>query len=76
MSREELTTCFYVDLLGTARPREFDLSPEAVGLPPVDLSGLEAHFMDEEIVTSQFFFKNKFSSCIHGICISRSFPKF
>jgi hypothetical protein len=49
MSREELATCFYVDLLGTAQPREFDLSLEAVRLPLVDLSGLEAHFTDEEI---------------------------
>jgi hypothetical protein len=37
-----------VGLLGTARPRDFDLSLEAAGLQPVDLAGLEAQFTVEE----------------------------
>jgi mannosylglycoprotein endo-beta-mannosidase len=44
-----LATQFYVDLLGTAQPREFDLSLASVGLPPVDLAGLEAHFSADEV---------------------------
>jgi hypothetical protein len=48
-SKEALATDFYVSLLGTARPRDFDLSLHAVGLQPVDLAGLEARFTMEEI---------------------------
>jgi hypothetical protein len=48
-NKEALATDFYVSLLGTARPRDFDLSLHAVGLQPVDLAGLEARFTMEEI---------------------------
>ncbi|KAM0834255.1 hypothetical protein ACQ4PT_063760 [Festuca glaucescens] len=44
-----LATEYYVDLLGTARPRDFDLSLEALGLQPVGLAGLEARFTEEEV---------------------------
>jgi hypothetical protein len=44
-TKEALTTGFYVNLLGMARPRECDLDLAAVGLQPIDFSGLEARFM-------------------------------
>jgi hypothetical protein len=47
--KEEIATDFYLQLLGTPRPREFDLDLDAVGMQPVDLAGLEAHFSDEEV---------------------------
>jgi hypothetical protein len=47
-SKEDIATEFYVGLLGTARPRDFDLSLEAAGLQPVGLAGLEAQFTMEE----------------------------
>jgi hypothetical protein len=47
-AREELATNYFVDLLGTAQPMEFDLSLEAMGLPQVDLAGLEAQVSEEE----------------------------
>ncbi|XP_071677149.1 uncharacterized protein [Lolium perenne] len=44
-----MATDYYVDLLGTTRPREFDLSLQALGLPRVDLAHLEARFTEEEV---------------------------
>jgi hypothetical protein len=48
-TKEALATDFYVRLLGTARPRACDIDLSAVGLQPVDLSGLEAQFTKEEV---------------------------
>jgi hypothetical protein len=48
-AKEALATDFYVDLLGTARPRECDLDLAAVGLQPIDLSVPEARFTEEEV---------------------------
>jgi hypothetical protein len=45
----ELATDFYLGLLGSAQPREFDLSLGVIGLLPLDLSGLEARFSEEEV---------------------------
>jgi hypothetical protein len=36
-------------LLGSAQPREFDLSLQALGLQPIDLTGLEVQFTEEEV---------------------------
>jgi hypothetical protein len=49
VDKEEIATDFYLQLLGRPRPREFDLDLDAVGMQPVDLAGLEAHFSDEEV---------------------------
>ncbi|KAM0883422.1 hypothetical protein ACQ4PT_031650 [Festuca glaucescens] len=43
-----LATDYYLGLLGTPQPREHDISLEAVGLLPVDLSALEDRFTEEE----------------------------
>jgi hypothetical protein len=45
---EELAIDYFVDLLGTTQAREFDLSLEAIGLPQVDLAGLEGQISEEE----------------------------
>ncbi|KAM0876893.1 hypothetical protein ACQ4PT_035885 [Festuca glaucescens] len=47
--KEALATSFFVDLLGQPQPREHDMSLDAIGLPEVDLTGLDAHFSEEEI---------------------------
>ncbi|KAM0911565.1 hypothetical protein ACQ4PT_013380 [Festuca glaucescens] len=44
-----MATAFYVELLGRPQPRDHDLSLEAIGMPVVDLSGLEAQFTEEEV---------------------------
>jgi mannosylglycoprotein endo-beta-mannosidase len=46
--KEELAARFFMSLLGTAHPREHDVSLEALGLQPVDLAGLEAQISAEE----------------------------
>ncbi|KAM0919709.1 hypothetical protein ACQ4PT_008013 [Festuca glaucescens] len=43
-----LATDHFMSLFGTAQPRDFDLSLEALALPPIDLSGLEAQFSEAE----------------------------
>jgi hypothetical protein len=48
-AKEALATEFYVALLGTPRPRDFDLDLGAMGLQPIDLSGLEVQFSEEEV---------------------------
>jgi hypothetical protein len=48
-AKEALATDFYVRSLGTARPRACDIDLSAVGLQPIDLSGLEAQFTEEEV---------------------------
>jgi hypothetical protein len=48
-AKEALATEFYVALLGTPRPQDFDLDLGAMGLHPVDLSGLEVQFPEEEV---------------------------
>jgi hypothetical protein len=45
----DLATSFYLDLLGTAQPREADVSLWALGLEPVDLADLEAPFSEQEV---------------------------
>jgi hypothetical protein len=45
----QLATDFFMGLLGSPQPREFDLSLGVLGLPPLDLSGLEARFSEEEV---------------------------
>ncbi|KAM0859252.1 hypothetical protein ACQ4PT_047323 [Festuca glaucescens] len=44
-----LATDYFMGLLGAAQPREFGLSFEALGLQPLDLSGLEAQFTEGEV---------------------------
>ncbi|KAM0921778.1 hypothetical protein ACQ4PT_006701 [Festuca glaucescens] len=44
-----LATDYFMGLLGVAQPREFGLSFEALGLQPLDLSGLEAQFTEGEV---------------------------
>ncbi|KAM0881175.1 hypothetical protein ACQ4PT_033121 [Festuca glaucescens] len=47
--KEGLVTAFFVELLGRAQPRSHDLSLDAIGLPTVDLSELEAQFTEDEV---------------------------
>ncbi|KAM0827167.1 hypothetical protein ACQ4PT_068367 [Festuca glaucescens] len=44
-----LATDYFMGLLGAAQPWEFGLSFEALGLQPLDLSGLEAQFTEGEV---------------------------
>ncbi|KAM0831366.1 hypothetical protein ACQ4PT_065600 [Festuca glaucescens] len=44
-----LATDFFMGLLCSAQPREFDLSLGALGLQPLDLAGMEAQFSEEEV---------------------------
>ncbi|KAM0928198.1 hypothetical protein ACQ4PT_002333 [Festuca glaucescens] len=46
--KEALAAEFFADLLGRPRPRDHDLSMEALGLAAVDLAGLDAPFSEEE----------------------------
>ncbi|KAM0835448.1 hypothetical protein ACQ4PT_062915 [Festuca glaucescens] len=46
---EEVAKDFFTDLLGTTRARDHDLDLSSLGLPHVDLAGLEAHFGEEEV---------------------------
>jgi hypothetical protein len=46
---EELATDFYVNLLGKAQPRHHDISLCFLGLPTVDLAGLDAQFGNDEV---------------------------
>jgi hypothetical protein len=46
---EELATDFYVGLIGTPQPREFDLNLGRIGLSLVDLRELEAQFSVDEV---------------------------
>ncbi|KAM0901733.1 hypothetical protein ACQ4PT_019787 [Festuca glaucescens] len=52
VDKEELATSFFTDLLGRAVARDHDISLAAVGLPAVDLSGLEVAFSVEEAWTA------------------------
>ncbi|KAM0913734.1 hypothetical protein ACQ4PT_011963 [Festuca glaucescens] len=47
--KEALATAFYVDLLGRPQPREHELALGAIGLPVVDLGGLEEKNSEAEI---------------------------
>ncbi|KAM0928813.1 hypothetical protein ACQ4PT_002002 [Festuca glaucescens] len=44
-----LATDHFLGLFGTAQPRGYDLSLEALALPPIDVSGLEAQFSEAEV---------------------------
>jgi hypothetical protein len=44
-----IATDYFMGLLGSAQPREFDLSVQALGLQPIDLAGLEVQFTEEEV---------------------------
>ncbi|KAM0857005.1 hypothetical protein ACQ4PT_048756 [Festuca glaucescens] len=46
---EEVATDFFVNLIGTAQSRQHDIALSSLGLPLVDLSGLEAQFTEEEV---------------------------
>ncbi|KAM0881027.1 hypothetical protein ACQ4PT_033198 [Festuca glaucescens] len=48
VEKEQLATSYFLQLLGTAQPRDHDLDLGALGLPAVDLSALDAHFSEEE----------------------------
>ncbi|KAM0877188.1 hypothetical protein ACQ4PT_035681 [Festuca glaucescens] len=48
----ELATDFFMGLLGSAQPRDFDLSLGALGLQPLDLSGLEAQFSEVDVMAA------------------------
>ncbi|KAM0913367.1 hypothetical protein ACQ4PT_012221 [Festuca glaucescens] len=45
----ELATGYFMGLMGSAQPREADISLAAVGLGPIDLYALEAQFMESEV---------------------------
>ncbi|KAM0824886.1 hypothetical protein ACQ4PT_069905 [Festuca glaucescens] len=45
----ELATDYFMRLLGTAQPRDFGVSLQALGLQPLDLSALEGQFSEAEI---------------------------
>ncbi|KAM0899738.1 hypothetical protein ACQ4PT_021089 [Festuca glaucescens] len=45
----ELATGYFMGLMGSAQPREADISLAAVGLGPIDLSALEAQFTESEV---------------------------
>ncbi|KAM0828305.1 hypothetical protein ACQ4PT_067636 [Festuca glaucescens] len=47
-----LATDFFLGLLGSAQPREFDLSLGALGMAPVDLSELETPFSEAEVLAA------------------------
>ncbi|KAM0837274.1 hypothetical protein ACQ4PT_061777 [Festuca glaucescens] len=46
---EDTATDFYVNLLGLAVPRVHDLNLAELGLPQVDLFGLDSHFRVDEV---------------------------
>jgi hypothetical protein len=48
----DLATRYFLNLLGSAQPRGCDVSLAAVGLLPVDLDGLEAHFSEAEVIAA------------------------
>ncbi|KAM0875824.1 hypothetical protein ACQ4PT_036547 [Festuca glaucescens] len=47
-----LATDYFLYLLGSAQPRDFDISLAAVGLQPVELSDLEAQFTEDEVLAA------------------------
>ncbi|KAM0928574.1 hypothetical protein ACQ4PT_002562 [Festuca glaucescens] len=44
-----LTMEYFMGLLGSMQPRDFDLSLEAIGLQPMELAGLKAQFSEDEV---------------------------
>ncbi|KAM0887262.1 hypothetical protein ACQ4PT_029162 [Festuca glaucescens] len=47
--KEDLAAEFFAELLGRPRPWDHEISLGALGLDAVDLSGLDAHFSEDEV---------------------------
>jgi hypothetical protein len=48
----DLATSYFLNLLGSAQPRDCDVSLATIGLQPINLSGLEAQFTEDEVLAA------------------------